>query len=156
MKTHRYIEDFAVGETFETASEIVGEDESIAFAKSWDFQPFHVDAGAAAAHPVFRGLAISGFQTLAITHRLIIARDLGHAWGLVGRGMDTIRWRLPVRPGDTLKVRGEVKAIRHHDGHPAGTLVVELNTLNQHDEIVLTSTASLLVPSRITASSVAA
>ncbi|QDP18707.1 MaoC/PaaZ C-terminal domain-containing protein [Sphingomonas xanthus] len=149
MTTLRYIEDFAAGETFETGSHTPTEEEALAFARAHDPQSFHVDPAEARRHPIFQGLTLSGFHTIAITHRLIFERDIGHAWGLIGKGLDGLRWRRPVRPGDTLRVRGCVVAVAHEPGQPAGTLDVEIETLNQRDEAVMTFAVSTLVPSRI-------
>lgn len=148
MTKPRYIEDFVPGETFETGCHTIAEEEAIAFAREYDPQSFHVDPAEARRHPVFQGLVLSGFHTMAITHRLILAREIGHAWGLVGKGVDRLRWRRPVRPGDTLRVQGSVLAVAHQPGEPVGALEVEMKTLNQHDEPVMTFAVTTLVPSR--------
>ena len=151
MTDPRYIEDFAAGETFETDAYTVPLEEALAFARAHDPQSFHTDPAAARAHPVFQGLALSGFHTMAITHRLILARRIGHAWGLIGKGVDALRWRRPVRPGDTLSVRGRIAAIHHEPGHPVGTLEVEIETLNQRGEAVMSFVVQSVVPSRLAA-----
>lgn len=148
MAQPRYLEDFAVGERFETASHRVDLADAIAFATAHDPQPFHTDELAAKWHPIFRGLSISGFQTLTVTHRLIHDLDIGHAWGLVGKGIDRLRWKRPVRPGDSLRVVGTVAAVTRDPGQPFGSLLVEITTLNQQGEPVLTMTVNSIVPSR--------
>ena len=144
----RYLEDFAVGETFETGAYTLTLDEMIAFARIHDPQYFHTDPARAAAHPVFRGISASGFLTVSVTHRLILAADPGHAWGLVGKGMDALRWRRPVRPGDTLRARGTVAAILRDPAQPFGTLVTDVETLNQQGERVMSFTVNAIVPVR--------
>lgn len=144
----RYLEDFQVGEQFETASHRVELGEAIAFAEAHDPQPFHTDELAAKWHPIFRGLSISGFQTLTITHRLIFDLAIGHAWGLVGKGIDRLRWKRPVRPGDSLRVVGTVAAVTRDPRQPFGSLEVEITTFNQHGEPVLTMVVDTIVPSR--------
>ena len=147
----RYLEDFAVGETFETGSYTLTLEEMIDFARIHDPQYFHTDVGRAAAHPVFRGISASGFLTVSVTHRLILATDPGHAWGLVGKGMDSLRWKRPVRPGDTLRARGTVAAILREPAQPFGTLVTDVETLNQRDEKVMSFTVNAVVPARAAA-----
>lgn len=151
MTPHRYIEDFRVGESFATACHTVNEAEALAFAGLHDPQPFHVDQNEARGHPIFRGLALSGFHTMAITHRLILDCKLGHAWGLIGKGIRRLRWNRPVRPGDTLHAWGQVLSVHHDPGRTAGTMDVEIVTLNQKREAVMTFAVTLVVPSRVVA-----
>ena len=151
MQDARYLEDFAVGESFETEAHRVTAEEVIGFARANDPQSFHTDPAAAAAHPVFLGLSASGYQTLTIVHRLILDQQLGHAWGLIGKGLDRVRWKRPVRPGDTLMVRARVAAIDADPARPFGTLSVEIEAVNQHGDAVLTFTALSIVPSRAVA-----
>jgi acyl dehydratase len=151
MAEPRFFEDFRFGETFETGTHEVTLDEMVAFARLHDPQSFHTDAAAAERHPVFRGLSASGYYTMTVTHRLILALDPGHAWGLVGKGIDRLRWPRAVRAGDVLKVRGTVTGLSRDPRHPFGILETAIETLNQHDEPVLTMTVQAVVPSRIAA-----
>jgi acyl dehydratase len=144
----RYFEDFAVGETFETASHTLSLEEVVAFAEAHDPQYFHVDAERARAHPVFQGISASGFQTMTVTHRLILALEIGHAWGLIGKGLDDLRWRKPVRPGDTLRARGRIVRCEADGVHPFGIVATEVQTLNQRDETVMSFTVNGVVPLR--------
>lgn len=148
MAAPRYIEDFAVGETFETRSARVELAESIAFARRNDPQDFHTDPERARAHPLFRGLAVSGFYTMTLVHRLILAEEIGHAWGLVGKGISKLRWKRPVRPGDSLRVRGLVLDILPEPGQPFGVLRTAIEAVNQDDKVAMTMTVEAIVPSR--------
>jgi acyl dehydratase len=143
----RYLEDFSVGEVFETGSHRVGLDEIVAFAKVHDPQYFHTDPERARAHPVFHGISASGFLTMTITHRLILAAGTGQAWGLIGKGLQELRWRRPVRPGDTLRVRGLVTSVARDSGQH-GVVTTAVETLNQRDETVMSFTVEGIVPSR--------
>lgn len=148
MAKPRFLEDFAIGETFETGERRIEGDEMVQFARLHDPQPFHLDEEAAKRHPVFRGLSGSGFQTMVVTHLLILEREIGHAWGLIGKGIDRLRWKRPVRPGDTLRVVGTVVSIERNEDQPYGSLEVAVETLNQHGEPVMTMTVNTIVPSR--------
>jgi len=53
---------------------------------------------------MFGGLVASGWHTAAITMKLLVESDLKPAGGIVGAGFDELRWPLPVRPGDELRV----------------------------------------------------
>ena len=148
MATPKYFEDFRFGETFETERYEVTLDEMIAFARLHDPQSFHVDPEAAERHPVFHGLSASGFYTMTVTHRLVLARDIGHAWGLIGKGIERLRWPRPVRAGDVLRVRGTVSGLTRDPRQPFGVVAAAIETLNQRDEPVLTMEVQAVVPSK--------
>jgi acyl dehydratase len=62
----RYLEDFAVGQTFGSGRLRIDKKQIFAFAAEFDPQPFHLDE-AAAGHSIFRGLTASGWHTAAVT-----------------------------------------------------------------------------------------
>ncbi|HEX9432164.1 MAG TPA: MaoC family dehydratase [Burkholderiales bacterium] len=145
----RYLEDFAVGQTFGGAERVRVDAERIkSFAAEFDPQAFHLDEGAARAS-IFRGLAASGWHTAAMTMRLLVASDLKPAGGIVGAGFDEFRWPTPVRPGDELRVQSEVLEVRPSKSRPdVGLVKVRTTTLNQKDEAVQVNVGNLLVPRR--------
>jgi acyl dehydratase len=145
----RYLEDFAVGQTFGGAERVRVDAERIkSFAAEFDPQAFHLDDGAARAS-IFRGLAASGWHTAAMTMRLLVASDLKPAGGIVGAGFDEFRWPTPVRPGDELRVQSEVLEVRPSKSRPdLGLVKVRTTTLNQKDEPVQVNVGNLLVPRR--------
>jgi acyl dehydratase len=65
----RYLEDFAVGQKFGSATLRVEESRIKQFAAEFDPQPFHLDDSAARA-TLWR-LAASGWHTAAMTMRLL-------------------------------------------------------------------------------------
>lgn len=144
----RYLHDFTIGDTFESGSYTLTEEESLAFARSYDPQPFHLYAGEA-ARSIFHDLVVSGWQTAAITMRLIVDSGVLRETGIIGTGIDDLRWLAPVKPGDTLRVRGEVLDLLQWPGNPnRGTLRVKLLTLNQDGVAVLSQVANLMLPVR--------
>jgi len=86
------------------------------FAGEFDPQPLHLDE-ANAMRSLFSGLAASGWQTAAITMRLLVG-SVRISGGIVGAGMDVLRWPKPVRPGDTLRLECEVLEVRPSTSHP--------------------------------------
>lgn len=144
-----YLEDFAPGQHFAGTTRILIEESRIkVFASEFDPQPFHLDDRAASLS-IFRSLAASGWHTAAVTMRLLIDSELQPAGGIVGAGFDELRWPLPVRPGDELRVESEILEVRPSRSRPeTGIIKVRTNTLNQRDEIVQTSVGNLLVLSR--------
>jgi acyl dehydratase len=144
----RYLYDFSVGETFETGEFTLTEEDSLAFARAYDPQPFHLYAGEA-ARSVFGELVSSGWQTAAVTMRLIVDSGVLRETGIVGTGIDDLRWLAPVKPGDTLRVRGEVvDATAWPSRADRGTLRVRLHTINQGGVVVMTQIANLVLPVR--------
>jgi acyl dehydratase len=79
----RYLEDFAVGQTFGSGRLRIDGERALAFAAEFDPQPFHLDE-AAARRSIFRGLTASGWHTAAVTMRLLVGTELKPAGGLIG------------------------------------------------------------------------
>lgn len=147
--TERYLEDYAVGQTFGSSGRLRIEQERIkAFAAEFDPQPFHLDEKAA-RDSIFRGLAASGWHTAAATMRLLVESDLRPAGGILGLGFEEFRWPRPVRPGDELRVESEVLEVRPSESRlDQGLIKVKTTTLNQHGEAVQVLVGNLLVPRR--------
>lgn len=143
----RFLEDFSVGERFETPDVEVTSEAIVAFARSFDPQPFHLDPTAADGS-VFGGLTASGWHTAALTMRLWVDHGPAVSGGLVGLGADELRWR-PLRPGDRVRLVGEVLEVRpSRSGAPRGVVRLRLRTLSGRDEEVQHMVAAILVPSR--------
>jgi len=137
----RYFEDYVPGATYECGTVIIDEASIVNFAKEFDPQPFHVDTVAAAAGP-FGGLIASGWQTAALTMRLLVDNYLSAEASLGGAGVDEIRWPLPVRPGDTLRVRATVVESRRSLSKPDRGIIKTLaETANQDGQTVMRCTA---------------
>ncbi|HEX7854406.1 MAG TPA: MaoC family dehydratase [Sphingobium sp.] len=149
-----YLEDLAPGQHFSGGVPIRIEDGRVrTFAAEFDPQPFHLDDVAATAS-VFQGLAASGWHTAAVSMRLLIDSDFKPAGGIVGAGFDELRWPLPVRPGDELRVECEVLEVRPSKSRPEQGLVkLRTTTLNQDDKTVQISVGNLVVKRRRISSS---
>jgi acyl dehydratase len=144
----RYLEDFAVGQTFGSGRFRIEQERAKAFAVEFDPQPFHLDQEAA-SRTIFRGLAVSGWHTAAVTMRLLVDSELRPAGGIVGAGLEELRWPRPVRPGDELRVESEVLEVRPSKSRPEqGLIKVQTTTLNQNGEAVQVFVGNLIVPSR--------
>jgi acyl dehydratase len=146
--SERYFEDFAVGQRFHSATATITAERIKSFAAEFDPQPFHLDEEAA-KRSLFRGLAASGWHTAAVTMRLLVESDLHPAGGTIGAGGDDLKWPRPVRPGDVLRVEGEVLEMRPSRSRPElGIVKVRLTTYNQSGEPVQISTPVLMVQRR--------
>jgi acyl dehydratase len=145
-KEFLYLDDLHVGQRFISGTHLIDEDQIKAFAKQFDPQSFHLDAGAA-KDTLFEGLVASGWHTAAISMRLLVER-LPIAGGIVGVGGE-IAWPKPTRPGATLHVESEILELRPSRSRPdRGMATIRGETLNQLGEIVQVLTAKLVVPRR--------
>ena len=143
-----YFDELPVGYTFETESRTLGEDEIIAFAKQYDPQPFHIDK-AAAQESIYGGIIASGFQTLIVAFDLILNANIWTDASMGSPGLDELRWKLPVSPGDTLRVRGRVTASEPSASRPdRGRTTIEYEIVNQKGEIVSSYSAVQLLKRR--------
>ncbi len=131
-----HFEDFIVGDVREYGGVGVEPGELHAFAERYDPQPIHVNAQAAAASP-YGGVIASGWQTAALTMRMVLELiDATHSLGSPGIGR--LSWPAPVRPGDVLRVRVHVRAARASASKPdRGLVTLEVETLNARGDIVL-------------------
>lgn len=142
-----YFEDFNPGDVFETEGATLTQAQIIDFALTYDPQPFHIDV-VAAEKSLFGGLIASGFQTLALSFRLLRDTGIITGTGLGGAGGEELRWLAPVRPGDTIRVKAQVLDKRLSSRGGRGTVRIAYATFNQHGEAVLTVTFLHLVSAR--------
>jgi acyl dehydratase len=139
-----FLEDFAVGQRFTSATRAVTAEEIKRFAADFDPQPFHLHE-AAADKSFFRGLAASGWHTAGITMSLLVKSGMPIAGGLIGAGGE-IEWPRAVRPGDVLQVESEVLAVTPSRSRPErGMITVKSTTTNQKGEAVQILTSKMLV-----------
>ena len=134
----RYFEDFKAGDRFESASLTISERLILEYARFYDPQVFHTDPEAAKA-TVYGGLIASGLQTIGIAFKLFFETGVLSACSLGSPGLDEIRWKAPVRPGDMLRVVAEILEARPSSSKPDRGIVRILYTmLNQRGEMVTT------------------
>ncbi|TMJ87585.1 MAG: MaoC family dehydratase [Alphaproteobacteria bacterium] len=139
-----FLEDLAPGQVFTSDARAVLDAGAIKrFAGEFDPQPFHLDE--ASARPTFfKKLVASGWHTTAVTMQLVV-KTLPLSHGVIGSGVDELRWPRPVKPGDTLRLHCEVIEVTPSKLDPSrGTVRVRMMTLNQHDQPVQTMVANLI------------
>jgi acyl dehydratase len=144
----RYFDDFKPGDRFQSAPLEVSEALIVEFARFYDPQVFHTDPRVA-TESIYGGLIASGLQTIALTFKLFIETGTLAASSLGSPGLDEIRWKVPVRPGDTLHVVGEVLETRVSSSKPdRGIVRIRYTTVNQRSEAVLTFIGNQLLRRR--------
>ena len=143
-----YFEDFKAGDRFESARLTVSEALIVEFGRFYDAQVFHTDPEAAKT-TVYGGLIASGLQTIALTFKLFLETGTIAASSLGSPGLDEIRWRAPVRPGDTLHVVAEVLETRASSSKAdRGIVRVLYTTRNQQGDAVMTLIGNQLLRRR--------
>lgn len=143
----RYFEDYKVGEIWQSRGYTFTESAIIDFAFTYDPQPFHIDLGAAVKGP-YEGLIASGFQTLAITFRLLWQEGQFTASSMGSPGFDQLRWLKPVRPGDTIRAEAEILEIRRSSRTDRGYVTLICKTLNHKDETVMDYRCTIIMRTR--------
>ena len=148
MGSALYFDDLAVGQRFTTDSLRITTDAIKEFAHQYDPQPFHLDDAAAKA-TIFGGLAASGWHSAALLMRLIVQSGPPLAGGVIGSGIDELRWLRPVRPNDELHAELEVLEVRPSASRPTQGRVRMKNTLIAADGVpVMSLIANITVPRR--------
>lgn len=144
----RYLEDFKPGDRFETGTMTLTEEAIYAFAREFDPQPFHLDPVAAKVS-LFKGLIPSGWHIAALTMGLVVRTELNIINGLVGLGVEYIRWPAAARPGDTLRVEIEVLEVNPSRSKPGwGVVKLLWRTMNQDGVTVQEALPSCWVQAR--------
>jgi len=142
-----WFEDLAIGQRFAAGPAEVTEADIVRYAAEFDPQYYHLDAEAAKSSP-FKGLAASGWHTASLAMRLIVeARPFGDN-PVLGLGVDELRWLVPVRPGDRLRLDGEVIALDVAEGKRSGTARIRWLLSDQRGTPVYTVTSINVVPKR--------
>jgi acyl dehydratase len=135
-----YFEDFSPGWTIELGPRRITRAEIIGFASQFDPQPMHLDEQAA-AKTMLGGLGASGWHTCAIMMKMIADGLLLDAASMGSPGIDEVKWMKPVRPGDSLTVRGSVLSARVSQSKPdRGFVTLHWEVSNDRGEAVMTLT----------------
>ena len=145
----QYFEDLEIGAETEFGSYEVTREEVLEFARKYDPQPFHLsDEEAAKTH--FGRIAASGWHTCAMVMAVIARHVVEHEQaGLGSPGIDELRWRRPVYPGDTLHVRGRIVDKTPSRSKPEiGSFRSDTTVTNQNGEPVMTFTSIVLIQRR--------
>ncbi len=144
----RHYEHLRVGETVPLGKVTVTREMIIAFAREFDPFPFHLDEAAAKAS-LLGGLAASGWQTAALSLKLLDEAFLNTIASMGGLGFSDLKWRKPVMVGDTITGTVTLAALRRSRHHPErGILTIDFDIRNQRAEQVMTLRLANLIEVR--------
>jgi acyl dehydratase len=144
----RHFEDLSLGEVIPLGKVTVTKEMIISFAREFDPFPFHLDEAAAKAS-LLGGLAASGWQTAALSLKLLGDAFLNSIASMGGLGFSDLKWRKPVIAGDTITGSVTLAGLRRSRHHPErGILTIDFDIRNQRDEQVMTLRLANLVELR--------
>ena len=144
----RWFEDYVAGTVYEFGPIVVEEAEIVAFARQFDPQTMHIDPQRA-KDGLFHGLIASGWHTAGLMMRLAVDHYLSSVASIASPGVDELRWKAPVRPGDKLKLRVSVLETRASSTKPDRGIVFSLlEAVNEAGVVVCSLKAMNLLLSR--------
>jgi acyl dehydratase len=144
----RHFEDLAVGEMINLGHTKVTKTMITTFASQFDPFPFHLDEAAAKAS-LLGGLASSGWQTGALSLRMLVDSFLGTIASAGGLGFRNLKWKNPVMVDDTIGGNVTIVELRRSESHPQwGIVTLDFDMRNQKGAPVLTMRLANLVETR--------
>lgn len=150
-KDRRHFEDLAICEVIELGRTTVSKDMIVTFAREFDPFPFHLDEAAAKAS-LLGGLASSGWQTGALSLRMLVDSFLSKIASAGGLGFSDLKWKNPVMVGDTIGGTVTIADLRRSGSHPQwGIVTLDFDIRNQKNQPVLTMRLANLIETRTVA-----
>ena len=147
-RNRRHYEDLKVGEVIDLGRTAVSKEMIIAFAREFDPLPFHLDEDAAKAS-LLGGLASSGWQTAALSLRMLGDSFLNTIASMGGLGFSDLKWKKPVMVGDQIGGTATIAALRRSRHHPErGIVQLDLDIRNQSGEPVMSMRLANLIELR--------
>lgn len=147
-QNRRHFEDLATGETIDLGYVTVTRDMIFTFAREFDPLPFHIDEEAA-RQSLLGGLAASGWQTGALSLRMLVDSFLGKIASAGGLGFEDLKWKNPVMAGDAIGGTVTVAGLRRSASHPQwGIVTLDFEICNQQGKPVMTMRLANLVECR--------
>lgn len=144
----RHFEDLAEGEVITLGEVNLTRDMIFGFAREFDPLPFHLDEAAAKAS-LLGGLASSGWQTGALSLRMLVDSFLSTIAAAGGLGFSDLKWRKPFMAGDTISGTATISKLHRSQHHPQwGVMELMLDIRNQKREPVMTMRLANLVELR--------
>ncbi|KND61434.1 MaoC-like dehydratase [Candidatus Burkholderia verschuerenii] len=141
--TYAY-EDFNVDDAVQLGAHIFTREEIVEFAGRYDPQPFHLSEEAGRASH-FGGLVASGWNTCSAMMSILVRDMLADSTSMGSPGLDNIRWLLPVRVGDSVRLTVRVLDKRVSKSKPdRGIVKTRWEAHNQNGELVLTVDSNAL------------
>lgn len=147
-QNRRHYEDLRVGEVVDLGRTPVSKEMIVSFAREFDPFPFHLDEAAAKAS-LLGGLASSGWQTAALSLRMLGDSFLNTIASMGGLGFSDLKWKKPVMVGDSIGGTATIASLRRSRHHPErGIVQLDLDVRNQKGEPVMSMRLANLIELR--------
>ena len=141
-------EDFYQGRVFDHGPRRLPRAEMIAFAAEFDPQPMHLDEAAARA-TMMGGLCASGWYLCCIVMRMIVDAFAHDAASMGSPGVDEVKWLIPVRPDDQVRLRATVIETRASGSRPdMGFVRFAFELFNAEGVRAMTLSSSMMMARR--------
>lgn len=148
QKPAYYFEDFELGDTFETPGRTIGLAEITQFAGlSGDYNPIHTDS-VFGERSQFGERIAHGLLGLSILTGLVNRLGVFEAGTVALLGIEDWRFKGPIRNGDTIHVKVEIKDKRLTSDGARGVLKRHYRLVNQREEVVQEGYMPLLLKCR--------
>jgi acyl dehydratase len=141
-----YFEDLNVGDSWASAEYTVDHEEMLAYGRTNDPWPIHVNPEAATRSP-FGGLVASGGYTITLMYRLSheIVNQPDRVWAFLG-GIDWhVKFVEPVRSGDQLHERITILEKRLSSKPGRGIVKHLVEVINDQKRVVLSIESTALI-----------
>ena len=140
----RGFDDFEVGQVFSTYRRTVTETDLINFTQFAGLRlPIFIDEEYARHHSPHGGRIAPGFLTASVSAGMLESVLGVHT--LAGLGIDEMRFKAPVRPGDTLGAEVTIANKKETSNSARGILTVRVKVINQRGEAVLEYSTTVLM-----------
>ena len=142
MRQKRYFDDYAIDEKRTSQGRTITEADIVLHAgQTGDFYPHHMDEEWCKTQP---------FQKRIAHGTLIFSVAVGMSAGQINEvsityGYERLRFIKPVFIGDTIKVKISITDIKEHKKPGFGLVTEKVETINQHNELVMVCDHILLV-----------
>jgi acyl dehydratase len=144
----RYAEEFATGDRLVTPSRTMTEADIAAFAAlTGDYNPIHTDEEFA-RDTAFGGRIAHGLLTLSVMVGLVSRLGVLDGTIMAFTGIDRLKFREPVRAGDTIHGELTVQRTRLLPSRACGLVNVDALVINHRGSTVLTAELGLLFRAR--------
>jgi 3-hydroxybutyryl-CoA dehydratase len=143
-----YFEEFAPGQTIVTAGRTITEADIVNFAGlSGDYTEIHTNAEYGKGTPFGQRVA-HGLLGLSVASGLAIQTGVLEGTVIAFREVNEWKFIKPILIGDTIHVKMDVKQTKELRRIGGGSVVIEVEVINQRDEVTMKGLWTVLIVAR--------
>lgn len=142
--TNRYLDDFKVGEVFNSYGRTITEADIVNFTCFAGLKvPVFIDEEFARKHTPFGGRIAPGLMTASIAAGMM--EDILGPSTIAALELTDFKFTVPVKPGDTLRASVTVEGLRHLSDGERGVFHGRVRVVNHRSEQVMEFTEKLMM-----------